>query len=271
MIVNCQVPSLGTKEQPITSQLTQRNSYYSDRVVSGFLGRVGPTAGTSGQMKDWGDQQLKISLRSSSSCRFSPTSRSEWKVCSAHAERHGSENLRRSRKLQDRAASCKSCLKDVMKKTNFRPIKVALVDLTKGLMQPEFAGSFDFKEQVFVASVAKIAAMLAAFQLRQDLRVAWKMKGAKSLAELFDRVRDDWAATQSDPGGKATPFTRRVSPSRQTRTVERRTGSAQRSKISTVEKYFQANPGSWTDRIRQYRGKTRLNCRPSSMSSLKRR
>lgn len=102
-----------------------------------------------------------------------------------------------------------NCLTDVMKKANFRPIKVALVDLTKGRMQPEFAASFDFKEQVFVASVAKIAAMLAVFQLRQDLRVAWKMKGAKTLAELFDRVRDDWAATQRDPGGIATPFTRR--------------------------------------------------------------
>ena len=48
----------------------------------------------------------------------------------------GSENYKIAPKLQD-------CLKDVIKKANFRPIKVALVDLTKGRMQPEFAGSFN--------------------------------------------------------------------------------------------------------------------------------
>ena len=62
-----------------------------------------------------------------------------------------------------------------------------------------------------MASVAKIAAMLAVFQLRLDLRVAWKMKGVKTHAELFDRKRDDWAAAQRDPGGKAIPFTGGVS------------------------------------------------------------
>jgi len=41
--------------------------------------------------------------------------------------------------------------------------------------------------------------------------VVLKQKGAKTLGELFDRVRDDWAATQRDPGGKAMPFTDGVS------------------------------------------------------------
>lgn len=107
------------------------------------------------------------------------------------------------------APKLQNCLKDVMKKPNLRPIKVALVDLTKGLMQPEFAGSFDHKQQVFVASVSKIATMLAAFQLRQDLRAMRKIKGVdKTLAQLFASVRDDWATTQRDPGGKTTPFMR---------------------------------------------------------------
>ncbi len=104
------------------------------------------------------------------------------------------------------------CLKTVMvmEKKKFRHIKVALVDLTKDVMKPEFAASFDHKEQVFAASVPKIAAMLAAFQLRQDI---WflRNKGAKTLAELFDLARRGLADTQNDPGGKPTPFTRNIS------------------------------------------------------------
>jgi hypothetical protein len=44
----------------------------------------------------------------------------------------GPENYKISPRLQD-------CLKNVMKKAQLRPIKVALVDLTKNLMRPEFA------------------------------------------------------------------------------------------------------------------------------------
>lgn len=107
------------------------------------------------------------------------------------------------------APKLQNCLKDVMKKPNLRPIKVALVDLTKGRMQPEFAGSFDHKQQVFVASVSKIATMLAAFQIRQDLRAMRRIKGVdKTLAQLFASVRDDWAANQRDSGGEAIPFMR---------------------------------------------------------------
>lgn len=115
--------------------------------------------------------------------------------------------INENKKLQD-------CLKEVMKKKEFRHIKVALVDLTKGVMQPEFAASFDYREQVFVASVAKIAAMLAAYQLRHDLRrVALNVrKWAKNTNELFKLVRVVWGNTQHDPpGGKATPFTSGVS------------------------------------------------------------
>ncbi len=85
-------------------------------------------------------------------------------------------------------------------------IKVALVDLTNGLSKPVFAGSHH-TDQVFIASVAKLAAMLAAYQLRHDLNAAAKKhSGAKTLTDLYDQVRDDWAATQNDPGGTATPF-----------------------------------------------------------------
>jgi V8-like Glu-specific endopeptidase len=98
------------------------------------------------------------------------------------------------------------CLMGVMKKKEFSHIKVALVDLTADPAKPDFAG-FNHESQVYVASVAKIAVMLAAFQLRQDLQISLKQKGSKTLEELYSMVRDDWAATQSDPKGQATPST----------------------------------------------------------------
>lgn len=193
-------------EQPITSRSAQHSSYSFDRMVSEFLRRGGTNSryvwaheGLGQLTADELSKKLKFlsllphfTVVNGKNIPLTP-SVMDPKIYD------GPENYKIAPKLQN-------CLKDVMKKDRFRPIKVALVDLTKGRMQPEFAGSFDFKQQVFVASVAKIAAMLAVFQLRQDLRVAWKMKGAKSLAELFDRVHEDWAATQRDPGGKATPF-----------------------------------------------------------------
>jgi hypothetical protein len=109
------------------------------------------------------------------------------------------------------APALQDLLKEVMKKPRFRPMQVALVDLTKGVMLPEFAGSFDHKKQVDVASLAKLAPMLGALQLRHDLRAAFRKPGPRSLDALFARVRDEWATTQRDPGGKPTPFTRGIS------------------------------------------------------------
>ena len=51
-----------------------------------------------------------------------------------------------------------------------------------------------------------IAPLLTAHQLRADLRVALNKKGLSSLPELFDNVRDDWAATQVDVKAPAKPF-----------------------------------------------------------------
>jgi hypothetical protein len=103
------------------------------------------------------------------------------------------------------APKLQECLMEVMNKRAFGHIKVALVDLSKDAAKPEFAG-FNHKSQVFAASIPKIAAMLAAFQLRQDLRVSLKQKGSKTLDELFDLMRDDWSATQADPKGSAIPL-----------------------------------------------------------------
>lgn len=105
------------------------------------------------------------------------------------------------------AQGLQDCLMGVMRRKEFAHIKVALVDLTKDIANPDFAGYYH-KSQVFVASVAKIAAMLAAFQLRHDLRVATKQKKPKTLEDIFAAVRDDWAQTQR--AGTAAPFTRGV-------------------------------------------------------------
>jgi hypothetical protein len=105
------------------------------------------------------------------------------------------------------AENLQKCLMGVMQRREFAHMKVALVDLTKGVTKPEFAGYYH-KSQVFVASVAKIAAMLGAFQLRHDLRVATKQKKPRTLAELFAAVRDDWARTQTV--GRAEPFSRGI-------------------------------------------------------------
>jgi hypothetical protein len=110
------------------------------------------------------------------------------------------------------AAALQTCLDQVAKGTRFAHIKIALVDLTKSkLGKPDFA-AFGGTEQVFVASVAKIAAMLAAFQLRQDLRELLALTKSATLAALFDEQRDRWVLEQtSDPGERPNPFTRRLS------------------------------------------------------------
>ena len=115
----------------------------------------------------------------------------------------GPEKYKIAPKLQE-------CLMGVMNKKAFSHIRVTLVDLTKDATKPEFAG-FNHKSQIFAASVPKIAAMLAAFQLRHDLRASLKQKGSKTLDELFAQVRDDWANTQAATKDKATPFTLGVS------------------------------------------------------------
>jgi hypothetical protein len=200
-------PSL-LEEQLLTSQLAQRHSYYPERVVSEFLGRVGPNSRyvwvNEGLGQSTSEEKLKylsflphFTLVDGQYTALTP-SVMDPKIYD------GPANYKIAPKLLD-------CLKNVMKKPNLRPIKVALVDLTKGLTQPEFAGSYDCNKQMFVASVAKLAAMLAAFQLREDLRAAWKIKGAKPLVEIYKGLQDDWAATQTDPGGRATPFTRGIS------------------------------------------------------------
>lgn len=97
------------------------------------------------------------------------------------------------------APKLQACLMAVMKQVKYAHIRVAIADLTKDAKAPEFA-VFKHKEQVFVASVAKIAVMLAAFQLRHDLNIAAEKMTSGTVADLFSQVRDSWAATQAAAG-----------------------------------------------------------------------
>ena len=133
------------------------------------------------------------------------------------------------------------CLNAVMNKQEFRHIKVALVDLTKGVSQPEFAGFFH-KQQVPVANISKIAAMLAAFQLRRDLRVALQNKGAKTLNELFAAIRDDWAATQLDVRAPAQSFTSTITRRRDLVLLKGATVQLTDPKSPHLERLFGAVP-----------------------------
>ena len=92
--------------------------------------------------------------------------------------------------------------------TPFIGSRVALVDLTKDRNAPEFAG-VRHMQQVFIASVAKIAPLFAAFQLQQDIR-AMARRPTPTGGGVFDWARDLWADTQHDHGGASVPFTKDI-------------------------------------------------------------
>ena len=198
--------------QLIKLRPSQSGSYYLDRIMAEFFGR-----GENDQQPVWADQGLGLSAEALSKKlshfsflpHFVEVNGKDLPLTPAAMDPgiyDGAENYKIALGLQN-------CLKTVMAMENgkFRHIKVALVDLTKNVMRPEFAASFDHKVPVFAASVPKIAAMLAAYQLRHDLRVGSKQKPVKTLDDLFGLVHNDWADTQRDPKTKATPFTRGVS------------------------------------------------------------
>ncbi len=200
-----------SKKQPITARPAERNAYYPARIVSEFWGRGGTNGRDLWAHEGLGQlttEELSKKLTHLALLPHFVEVNGKDVPLTPGAMDPGIYDGREKYKINDKL---QGCLKEVMKKNEFRHIRVALVDLTKSFNQPEFAASFDHTKQVFVASVAKIAAMLAAFQLRHDLRAVLKQKGAKTLAELFDLVRADWAGTQRDPGGRATLFSPGVS------------------------------------------------------------
>src|SRR5262249_27309623 len=60
-------------------------------------------------------------------------------------------------------------------------------------------------EQVDVLNIPKLAVLLAAFQLRRDLRDTLDETHPKNLTELFSEQRHRWAAAQTAPDPKIIP------------------------------------------------------------------
>ena len=230
------------KEQLITSWPAQRNPYYFDRDISGFSGR-----GENSRYV-WADQGLgqlssealsKRLMNLSFLPHFVEVNGKDLPLTPAAMDPgiyDGPEKYKIAPRLQD-------CLKTVMalEKGKFRHIKVALVDLTKDPMRPEFA-AFDHKQPVIAASIPKIAAMLAAHQLLQDLRVAAKRRATKPINDLFKLVRQDWADTQRDLGGGAIPFTRGVSLRGKLVLVDGRLIPLVEPKAPRLEEVFEGTP-----------------------------
>lgn len=109
-----------------------------------------------------------------------------------------SGKLKTTKKLQDAL--------NAVTATRFEKMSIALVDLTKDLAAPELAHHLG-DQMVFAMSIPKIAALLAAFQIRADLRALAASSGAKDSKTLFAAARDAWIATQTPASGsKETPF-----------------------------------------------------------------
>src|SRR5262245_35109983 len=83
-------------------------------------------------------------------------------------------------------------------------LRFALVDLTTDVDLPALAGH-DLTLQGGLGSMAKMAIMLAAYQLKFDLEQLAKAKSLNDKDALFKAARDLWVDTQKDsPGAKTT-------------------------------------------------------------------
>jgi len=75
----------------------------------------------------------------------------------------------------------------------FDTMRLALVDLTVDPLKPLYAGYRD-TDPTYLASMGKLAALLAAFHLRESARRAAKQITAKSDKDLFSQLNRAWAA-----------------------------------------------------------------------------
>ena len=80
------------------------------------------------------------------------------------------------------------------------PLAIAVADLTADPLKPKVA-LHNASRLVFGMSIPKIAAMLAAFQIRKDLRVLAGSAAITTGAALFKEARRLWTATQRPAAG----------------------------------------------------------------------
>src|SRR5262244_2949636 len=85
-------------------------------------------------------------------------------------------------------------------KSPYKHLGIALVDLSRGSSMG-YGGSNDSR-QIYVASLAKIAAMFAAFQLRKAVRAVSTQMRAVDADELWKSIADAWkpAVSHRVPG-----------------------------------------------------------------------
>lgn len=203
------------KQQPITPQPAQRNTNSPDQVVGTFVGRGWIDHGYVWTHEGLGQSTIGEFSKKLKHLSFLPH----------FVERNGQEVWLKPSVMDPGiydgpkkyrfpiGGTLQGFLEGVLiRNKQFGHIKIALVDLTKDIGKPEFAG-FNHEAPVSAASVPKIAAMLAAYQLRHDLRALLKKqhKRARDTKDLFKLVRQDWADTQHDHGGKSDVFTGGVS------------------------------------------------------------
>lgn len=89
--------------------------------------------------------------------------------------------------------SLQQYMKQFAAKSPFSQMGIALVDLSR-TPRMGYAGWNDMR-QIYVASLAKIGAMFAAFQLRQSLRAAAKQLPVTDPADVFPAIASAWAPT----------------------------------------------------------------------------
>src|ERR1700744_6294183 len=89
--------------------------------------------------------------------------------------------------------SLQAYLNQFATKSPFSQMGIALVSLSRA-PRIGYAGWNDMR-QIYVASLAKIGAMFAAFQLRQSVRAAAKQLTLTDPADIFAAIATAWAPT----------------------------------------------------------------------------
>lgn len=90
-----------------------------------------------------------------------------------------------------RGGKLQTCLDALSGNADFDAMGIALVDLTSAPGAMAYAGLRD-RRQLFGASLVKIAAMFAAYALREDVRDAESVMVVKDRAELFKKLEAAW-------------------------------------------------------------------------------
>ena len=98
-------------------------------------------------------------------------------------------------------AALQAQLDDVIaKNARFARLKIGLVDLTRDVNAPEFAGHRAL-EQGTLGSTGKLSIMYAAFQLRFDLEVHAFLQNLKTADDVFEAARESWSLSQIETPG----------------------------------------------------------------------